>query len=63
MSQITYSQYCNNRIAHQNASLSNMEITYKGKTYSYEEFNKEFPIDGVELTSTEILKRESKKKK
>ena len=63
MTQLTHSQYCNNRVAHQTASLSNLEIIYQGKVYSYKEFNAAFPVENVVLTEASQLKRESKKKK
>lgn len=63
MTQLTHSQYCNNRMAHQNASMSNLEITYQGKVYTYKEFNAAFPVENVSLVEASQLKRESKKKK
>jgi hypothetical protein len=63
MTQLTHTQYCNNRVAHKNASMSNLEITYKGKVYTYKEFNAAYPVEDVVLTEASKLKRESKKKK
>lgn len=61
MTTVTYTQHCHNKLAHQNASLQNMCITYKGKDYSYKEFNEAFPIEGTKIVNADSEKRKNKK--
>lgn len=48
---LTIIQYVNNVAAHQQAGWANGKIQYKGKAYTYKEFDAAFPVVSERLIS------------